>query len=200
MNSESAGTRFGVVTIRDGGWHWTPLISRHPQPPARSKTRWCESIRDQRALPITAKQTHASRSQLPTTKRCLALTQQSCTLTVPDWDAPVTRLTNAFSKKVENLGWQKLAKLSERDPSAKSRGTCLRPKYAKVSVSPVCEYVFVTVLELRLARAQDLRGLHLEFQAMVRGFDPDAVQLHDVPGLWAELAALDRLVSSTKTL
>jgi hypothetical protein len=64
----------------------------------------------------------------------------------------------------------------------------------------MCEHVFVTVVELRLARAQDLRGLHLEFQAMVAGFDPDAVQLHDVPGLWAELAAMDRLVSSTKTL
>jgi hypothetical protein len=60
--------------------------------------------------------------------------------------------------------------------------------------------VFVTVLELRLARAQDLRGLHLELRAMACGFDPDAVQLHDVRGLWAEVAAMDQLVCSLKTL
>ena len=35
---------------------------------------------------------------------------------------------------------------------------------------------------------------------MVRAFDPDAVQVHDIPGLWAELAAMDRLVASAKTL
>ena len=35
---------------------------------------------------------------------------------------------------------------------------------------------------------------------MVGAFDPDAVQVHDVPGLWAELAAMDRLVASAKTL
>ena len=35
---------------------------------------------------------------------------------------------------------------------------------------------------------------------MVGGFDPDAVQVHDVPGLWAEVAAMDHLVSSLKTL
>ena len=35
---------------------------------------------------------------------------------------------------------------------------------------------------------------------MVGGFDPDAVQVHDIPGLWAELAAMDRLVASAKTL
>ena len=68
------------------------------------------------------------------------------------------------------------------------------------SRSPVCEHVFVTVVELRLARAQDLRGLHLEFQAMVSRFDPDAVHVHDIPGLWAELAAMDRLGASAKTL
>ena len=81
-------------------------------------------------------------------------------------------------------------------------GRILTPdfKVADVVVAAIWEHVFVTVLELRLARAQDLRGLHLEFQAMVHAFDPDAVQVHDVPGLWAELAAMDRLVASAKTL
>jgi hypothetical protein len=64
----------------------------------------------------------------------------------------------------------------------------------------VCEHVFVTVLALRLERAQDLRGLHLEFQAMVSGFDPDAVQVRDIADLCAEAAWMIRLSSSLLTL
>jgi hypothetical protein len=64
----------------------------------------------------------------------------------------------------------------------------------------VCEHAFVMVTELRLTSARDLRGLHLELGEMVRGFDPDAVQLHDVADLWAEIAGMDRLVSSLKAL
>ena len=54
--------------------------------------------------------------------------------------------------------------------------------------------------ELRCTDARDLRGLQLELAAMVRGFDPDAVQLCDLDELWAEVAAVDRLVSTLKTL
>ena len=54
--------------------------------------------------------------------------------------------------------------------------------------------------ELRCTDARDLRGLQLELAAVVRGFDPDAVQLCDLDELWAEVAAVDRLVSTLKTL
>src|SRR5258705_13316291 len=57
-----------------------------------------------------------------------------------------------------------------------------------------------TVFEVRLTRAQDLRGLNLEFGLMADGFDPDAVQVPDIEALWAEVAELDRRVSSVKTL
>jgi hypothetical protein len=60
--------------------------------------------------------------------------------------------------------------------------------------------VFVTVMELRCTDARDLRGLQIELAAMVRGFDPDAVQVGDLDALWAEVAAVDRLVSTLKTL
>jgi hypothetical protein len=53
----------------------------------------------------------------------------------------------------------------------------------------VCEHVFVTVTRLRCTNARDLRGLQIELAAMVRRFDPDAVQLCDAPGLFAEADA-----------
>ena len=60
--------------------------------------------------------------------------------------------------------------------------------------------MFVTLTELRCTDARDLRGLQIELAAMVRGFDPDAVQVGDLDALWAEVAAVDRLVSTLKTL
>jgi hypothetical protein len=66
----------------------------------------------------------------------------------------------------------------------------------------MCEHVFVTVTvtELRCTNARDLRGLQIELAAMVRGFDPDAVQPCDAPGLFAEADAIERWAATIKTL
>jgi hypothetical protein len=71
-----------------------------------------------------------------------------------------------------------------------------------VDVSGICEHVFVmtTVFEVRLTSARDLRGLQLELGMMAAVFDPDAVHLRDVPGLFAEIDAVERWAVTIKTL
>jgi hypothetical protein len=66
----------------------------------------------------------------------------------------------------------------------------------------MCEHVFVTttVFEVRLNRAQDLRGLRLELGLQVEALDPDAVHLGDALALWEELDAVERSAASAKTL
>ena len=66
----------------------------------------------------------------------------------------------------------------------------------------MCEHVFVTttVFEMRLTRAQDLRGLRLELGLQIEALEPDAVHLGDALALWEELDAVERSAASAKTL
>jgi hypothetical protein len=61
-------------------------------------------------------------------------------------------------------------------------------------------FVMTTVFEVRLTSARDLRGLQLELGMMAAVFDPDAVHLRDVPGLFAEIDAVERWAVTIKTL
>ncbi len=61
-------------------------------------------------------------------------------------------------------------------------------------------FVTVTVFEMRLNRAQDLRGLRLELGLQVDALQPDAVHLGDALALWEELDGVERLAASAKTL
>ena len=61
-------------------------------------------------------------------------------------------------------------------------------------------FVTTTIFEMRLNRAQDLRGLRLELGLQVEALDPCAVHLGDALALWEELDAVERLAASAKTL
>jgi hypothetical protein len=61
-------------------------------------------------------------------------------------------------------------------------------------------FVTQTISSIRLTSARDLRGLQLELGLMACAFDPDAVHLADVPGLFVEIDAVERWAASIKTL
>ena len=56
------------------------------------------------------------------------------------------------------------------------------------------------MFEVRLNRAQDLRGLRLELGLQVEALDPGAVHLGDALALWEELDAVERSAACAKTL
>jgi hypothetical protein len=69
-----------------------------------------------------------------------------------------------------------------------------------VSVSALCEHVFVTATAIEPTTAQRMRAVEAELRDIMRAFEPDEVPVVRVVGLVAQFDAIERLGASGKTL